>query len=74
MSTKWYVQSDKQAMVTDQLSRSVHFDQNLSFILSKGLNNNRNHNHKLWKLIHKQQILIWTGRYIIAGYWYTKCV
>ena len=33
-------------MIADQLSRSVHFDENLSFILSKVTNNNANPNHK----------------------------
>ena len=74
MSTKQYVQNDKQAMITDQLSRSVQFDENLSFILSKATNKNTNHNHKQWKSMHKQQILIWTDRYNITGYRYTKCV
>ena len=37
LSTKWYAQSDEQAMITNQLSRSVHFDENYLFILSKWL-------------------------------------
>ena len=66
--------SNKQAMIADWLSRSVHFDENLSIILPKVTNNNTNHNHKQWKLMCKQQILIWTGRYIITGNRHTKCV
>ena len=60
MGTKRYVWSDKQAMITDWLSKSAHFDENLSFILSKVTNNNTNHNRKEWKSMCKQQILIWT--------------
>ena len=74
MSTKWYVWSDEQAMIADWLSRSVHFDENYLFILSKVTNSNTNHNCKQWKLIHGQQILIWTGRYTITDYRHTKLV
>ena len=50
LSAKWYVQSDKQVIITDWLSRSVHIDENYLFILSKMTN----HNCKQWKLMHKQ--------------------
>ena len=52
--------------------RSVYFDQNCLFILSKMTNNNTNHNHKQWKLHHRQQILAWTGGYTIIVYKHTK--
>ena len=50
-STKWCGQSDKQAMIADQLSRSVHFNENYPLILSMTTNSNTNHNHKHWKLM-----------------------
>ena len=43
---KQYVQRDKEAMIADQLSRSAHFDENVSCILSKVTNNSTNHNRK----------------------------
>ena len=30
------------------------------------------HNHKQWKLMCKQQVLTWTGRYTITNYRHTK--
>ena len=53
-------------MIADQLSRTVHFDENYLFILSNVTNINIKHNHKQWKLMHEQQILIWTGEYTIT--------
>ena len=41
-------------MIVDQLSGTVHFDENYLFILSKVTNINTKHNHKQWKLVHKQ--------------------
>ena len=61
-------------MIADGLSRSVHVDENYLFILSKMTNSNTNYNHKQWKLNHKQQILIWTGRDTNTEYKHTKCV
>ena len=72
MSTKWYVQSNEQAMIADQLSRTVHFDENYLFILSKATNINTKHNCKQWKQMHEQQIPIWTGRYTITDYRHSK--
>ena len=72
LSAKWYVQNDEQAMIADQLSRTVHFDENCLFILSKVTNINTKHNCKQWKLMHKQQIRIWTGRYTSTDYRHTK--
>ena len=68
MSTKWYVWSDKQAMIADWLSRSVYFDENYLFIPSKATDSNTNHNQKQWKSMHGQQLFIWTGRYTITDY------
>ena len=59
-------------MIADQLSRSVHFDENYLFILSKATNINTKHHCKQWKLMCRQQILIWTGRCIITNYKHTK--
>ena len=44
-------------MIADWLSRSIHFDENHLFILSKVTNIDINHNHKQWKLMHKQQLV-----------------
>ena len=72
LSTKWHFLSNEQVMIADWLIRTVHFDENDLFILSKATNINIKHNHKQWKQVHEQQILTWTGRYTITDYRHTK--
>ena len=46
MTYKPICKSDRQAIIADQLRRSVYFDENYLFILFKMTNSNTNYNHK----------------------------
>ena len=61
-------------MITDQLRLSVYFYENYLFVLSKATKSDTTYDNKQWKLIHEQQILIWTVSYIITEYMYTQFV